>query len=151
MPNKCTNPMCAFTYDRRNRPEICPKCSVFLGPVKENNAKEKRKKKVAVQNPKHVTVDLGGGIYSVQYHQHSRFIKQLFYFLLKKSWQVHCKNWGGGRNTFLWPKEMYWDTEVQHQEPQAVLMCSHPEGACRFRKWSYCAYVRHSMILFVFK
>ena len=59
MPNKCPNPMCIYTFDRRNHPDICPKCSVFLGPPVKTNVKEKRKKPLSIPNPKHVTVNVG--------------------------------------------------------------------------------------------
>ena len=73
MPNACPNPICDFKYDRRNVPDTCPKCKVLLGkgpPSKVN--KKKGRKKVKEVNPKHVTVDLGDGMYSVQYHQRNR-------------------------------------------------------------------------------
>ena len=81
MPKNCSNPMCNFKFDRRNPPHVCPKCNVLLGPVKPTKVKENRKPKktVKVKNPKHVTVDLDDGLYSVQYHQHNRFL----YFVLK--------------------------------------------------------------------
>ena len=70
MPKSCPNPMCFFTFDRRNSPEICPKCMVLPSSSMKTNVKEKsrQKKSVPLPNPKHATVDLGGGIYSVQYH-----------------------------------------------------------------------------------
>ena len=77
MPNKCPNPMFIYTFDRRNHPDICPKCSVFLGPPVKTNVKEKRKKPLSIPNPKHVTVNVGGGLYSVQYHHHNRCIVQI--------------------------------------------------------------------------
>ena len=43
----------------------------MLGTATGAKAKEKKEKKV-VTNPKHVTVELGPGLYSVQYHQHNR-------------------------------------------------------------------------------
>ena len=73
MPNNCPNPMCSYTYDKRNHPETCPKCFASLGPARGTAAKDKRSKSRATVNPKHVTVDLGSGLYSVQYHQHSRY------------------------------------------------------------------------------
>ena len=72
MPNKCPNVICSFTFDKRNQPETCPKCSAFLGKATGAAAKTKRPKTIPAPNPKHVTVDLGGGTYSVQYHQHNR-------------------------------------------------------------------------------
>ena len=88
MPTNCSNPMCNFKFDRRNPPPVCPKCHVLLGPVKPTKVKEKRKttKNVKVKNPKHVTVDLGDGLYSVQYHQHNRFL----YFVLKPVIKIFC-------------------------------------------------------------
>ena len=73
MRNSCPNPMCDFKYDRRSTPNTCPKCKVLLSkepPSKDGE--KKRKKKAKEVNPKHVTVDLGDGLYSVQYHQHNR-------------------------------------------------------------------------------
>ena len=55
MPNKCTNAMCAFTFDRRNRPETCPKCFAFLGKATGTAAKGKGPKPIPATNPKHVT------------------------------------------------------------------------------------------------
>ena len=72
MPNKCTNAMCAFTFDRRNRPETCPKYFAFLGKPTGAAAKGTGPKAIPATNPKHVTVDLGSDTYSVQYHQHNR-------------------------------------------------------------------------------
>ena len=72
MPKSCPNPMCQFKYDRRNPPDICPKCRVLVGKVKPSDVgKRKGRKKITNEvNPKHVTVSLGYGLYSVQYHQH---------------------------------------------------------------------------------
>ena len=71
--------MCLYTFDKRNRPETCPKCCAFLGKATEAAAKEKRSKTTPAPNPKHVTVDLGSGTYSVQYHQHNRSGINSFY------------------------------------------------------------------------
>ena len=69
MANKCPNPMCTFTFDRRNLPEIC---SALLGTATGAKAKQKKQNYVVTANPKHVTVELGPGLYSVQYHQYNR-------------------------------------------------------------------------------
>ena len=73
MRTSCPNPMCDFKYDRRSTPSTCPKCKVLLSKEPPPNiTKKKGGKKVKPANPKHVTVDLGDGMYSVQYHQHNR-------------------------------------------------------------------------------
>ena len=74
MPKSCPNPTCQLKYDRRNPPDICPECRVLVGKVNPSEVGEKivRKKLTKEINPKHATVDLGDGLYSVQYHQHNR-------------------------------------------------------------------------------
>ena len=72
MPNSCPNPMCDFEYDRRNTPSTCPRCKVLLSKGPPAKVGEKKRKKAKEVNPKHVTVELGDGLYSVQYHQHNR-------------------------------------------------------------------------------
>ena len=76
MPSSCPNPICSFTFDRRNCPSVCPHCKALLGGKnKEEKNTAKREKAV---NSCHVTVDLGSSLYSVQYHQYNRYMSPLY-------------------------------------------------------------------------
>ena len=77
MRKKCPYPMCLFDYNRRNCPEICPRCHVLLATTSSGKKNVKPPKILKPANPKHVTVHLGDGVYSVQYHQHNRSVTYL--------------------------------------------------------------------------
>ena len=82
MPSNCPNPMCSFTFDRRNCPSVCPQCKALLGGKNKEQNTAKREKAI---NSRHVTVDLGSSLYSVQYHQYNRYMSPLYI-----SWHWNC-------------------------------------------------------------
>ena len=72
MPSACPNPMCKFTYDRRNCPATCPACKALLGGKPKEGKKPRSKPPANLNN---LTVALGDNIFSLQYHQHYRYPK----------------------------------------------------------------------------
>ena len=72
---KCPNPICGFEASRYKCPPICPLCKAKLGPIRGPAVKVGKPTKV--KKVLHPTVEIGQGMYSVQYHQHNRFDYQL--------------------------------------------------------------------------
>ena len=72
---KCPNPICGFEASRRKCPPICPLCKAKLGPKRGPAVKVSKPAKV--KKVLHPTVEIGQGMYSVQYHQHNRYDYQL--------------------------------------------------------------------------
>ena len=73
---KCPNPECSFQVDRRKCPQTCPWCKALLMKVLKEPPpvplKNVRGEKVVVV--KHPTMSVEEGLYSVQYHQHNRYV-----------------------------------------------------------------------------
>ena len=70
---KCDNPLCDYQVDKRKCPQFCPLCKAQMRkdpPKQPDNSNVKSNEKMV----RHPTVEIEPGIYSVQYHQHNRFV-----------------------------------------------------------------------------
>lgn len=91
--------MCDFKYDRRNAPMSCPHCKALLTKSdKVNKPEVKIVKQTNSKAARYKVVNIGSGLFSVQYHKNNRWeISELIllaiWYLIKWTFQWSDKNW----------------------------------------------------------